>query len=510
MKITNNEIRNIGATLPIGYYAKRRITMEFSEDVPTSFYDPMTDSITISLPILQTAFEKVDENADRETTIRSMLYHEVSHAILTPDSLSNRGYWDDVMNIFEDERIETLLNTYYMNTDFKSQVYAINGIKDNSELTNPRDVKEAFYQLVRFHKGEQKWLDEVVNIIKKYATLHRATPLWGDYENNPIGSRDYYYDVQDLYNRFSAEQMANGVPKTSNSNNPNGNGKGNGSCGGMLGDIKPSEDGKDGNSPASGEESKASEGNGEKATAFDIGDLNNLGDKGQSLDDIIQIGFAPACDENMFKSFDMIISNFRKKNNSGSAFRSYSGVFNPRNIESKDYRFFDRQANINGANKFGTFHLNLFLDNSGSFSHNKDTVNAMIGALLRIEKQNRNFTFNVVHCSVGEKLITDKKKYGLTCNGGTSLDYDAIELYRKLQKPNTLNHNIILYDGSCYNRSYKDAFKAFNHSNCTIISDPDNETQINKYAPSAKRIITTEYKENLLENVLSSLDKAFR
>ena len=60
-----------------------------------------------------------------------------------------------------------------------------------------------------------------------------------------------------------------------------------------------------------------------------------------------------------------IINTFNKKTNSGNGCTGYSGVFNPRNIRNNDYKYFDRNINAKGNNKYGKFHLNLFIDESG-------------------------------------------------------------------------------------------------------------------------------------------------
>lgn len=501
MKISFEEIKAIADTLPIGLYAKRRVPITLDEKENTSFYDDITDTIVISYPQLAESFDKVKEDGSRETTIRSMLYHEVSHAILTNARILWYGVTDQ-MNIFEDERIETLLNTYYLDTDFAEQVYRINGIESNADLSAPQNGMDAFYQVVRFHHGKQEFLDKAEALIKKYAHLNKA--------NNSYEWHRYEEEVNEFY-----EEVAKDYEENKN-NDGNDESDSCGGCGGSGGnykqDVKHNEnDPQNGKGDGKPTNDKGESSNGDKKKAFNVSDVQIDGESlGQALAGVFTQGFAPKYDDEMYKKFEAIINNFNKKNNSGSSFSGYSGVFNPRSAGRTDYRYFDRKASVNGTNKFGTFHLNLFLDNSGSFSNNKNIVNAMLGALIRLEKTNKNFSFNVVHCGYGEKLITDKRKYGLTCDDGTSLDYEAIDIYRKLQKPNTYNYNIVLYDGSCYNRNYSDAFKAFNHSNCTIISDPDNEKWMAKYAPSAKQIITRHYTSELLDNILATISRAFR
>lgn len=497
------ETKAIADALPIGIYAKRRIRCSLREDENTSFYSPMTDEIIISYPQITGALKMTPEDEDKEVAIRSMLYHEVSHAILT----GWNGRVTDQFNIFEDERIETVLNDFYLDVDFAKQVYRINGIQSNDDLKAPKDALNAFYQLVRFHKGDADLLDRVKKLLVKYAPLSKTMLQLPSGE----GWWDYNREINDLFNEVKKRF---GEPPVSE----NDGGEGEDEDGsGKSGDSGKSKDGK-----GKKDKSGMTDGDGKKV-AVDVkdaikkaleagadGDMIEILKEMNSLEKVFSDGVAPAYDDDLYKKFDVIISNFNKKNNSGASLTGYSGVFNPRSAGREDYRYFDRKATVNGTNKFGTFHLNLFLDNSGSFCDNAPIVNAVLGALVRLEKVNRNFSFDVVHCGVGEELITDKAKIGLTCDDGTKLDYDAIELYRKLQKPSTYNYNIVLYDGSCYDRNYNDAFKAFNHSNTTIISDISNREEIERYAPNAKQIITKRYTENLLNNIVDTLARAFR
>ena len=497
------ETKAIADALPIGIYAKRRIRCSLREDENTSFYSPMTDEIIISYPQITGALKMTPEDEDKEVAIRSMLYHEVSHAILT----GWNGRVTDQFNIFEDERIETVLNDFYLDVDFAKQVYRINGIQSNDDLKVPKNALDAFYQLVRFHKGDADLLDRVKKLLVKYAPLSK-TML-----NLPSGDGwwDYNREINDLFNEVKKRFGEPPVSENDGCESEDGDGSG------KSGDGGKSKDGKD-----KKDKSGMTDGDGKKV-AIDVkdaikkaleagadGDMLEILKEMNSLEKVFSDGVAPAYDDDLYKKFDVIISNFNKKNNSGASLTGYSGVFNPRSAGREDYRYFDRKATVNGTNKFGTFHLNLFLDNSGSFCDNAPIVNAVLGALVRLEKVNRNFSFDVVHCGVGEELITDKAKIGLTCDDGTRLDYDAIDIYRKLQKPSTYNYNIVLYDGSCYDRRYNDAFKAFNHSNTTIISDISNREEIERYAPNAKQIITKRYTENLLNNIVDTLTKAFR
>lgn len=507
MEKNYGKIRQIAEQLPIGLYAKRRIETDLSEGETSSYYAPMDDKIVISFPQIAQGLAKIDENDPyMETAIRSMMYHEVSHALLTPADLQPT----DIINIFEDERIETILSDYYYNTDFKKNVFYVNDYDGSA----PQNALDEFYQVVRYRKGDPKYVDRVQEIINQYESL-TATEYdwWGS-----TGIREYASDIYDLYNQIAesrGEQKRNEYDDCrqgkDNGSILNKNAKGN----------KPSNQSSNDNSDD------------------DNQDSNNQGDaqgKGQNIDresnESLQIAIANAnekakgCgkvtgekaiekaikkvyDAKLVDDLTMILNNFNKKNSRGNSINSYSGVFNPRLVARDDYRYFQHKTSVNGNNTFGTFHLNLFLDDSGSMQNNEEVINKLIYALLTIERTNPSFTFDVITCA-DHIEIADKTK-GFKARGGTYLSSKIIPLYRKVQKPNTYNYNLILFDGYADTDAYAggNTFKVFDNNNCTIISDDTNSSNFKKIK-SAKIIISDRYTDELVNNVYKTLQTAFR
>ena len=179
MKVTFGDIKEVFETLPISYYAKRRVntTLEPHTQVGTSYYDPKLDEIHIDASIIANgllATPETDDEYSKETAVRSMVYHELSHAILTPHYHFYINWFGNdaatVFNIFEDERIETLLENFYIDTNFKKNLLYISGGK----IPAPgKDKLSKFYYLVRF-RGYQGTTSakEVVRIIEKYSNLN--------------------------------------------------------------------------------------------------------------------------------------------------------------------------------------------------------------------------------------------------------------------------------------------------------------------------------------------------
>lgn len=180
-------------------------------------------------------------------------------------------------------------------------------------------------------------------------------------------------------------------------------------------------------------------------------------------------------------------------------------------IKSEDYRYFDRLAKQTGNNKFGSLHLNLFLDVSGSFYYNQKYTNQILKALCEMEDRYSYFTFDVIACGVGQQLLPRHDR-AIQCEGGTYLTRDIEQLFHKMQKPQTMNYNIMLYDGDCepdQNVAGKaNAFGVLDKPNCFIISDPENEIYIKRAVHSAKTIISTNYKKELKDNILKALQLA--
>ena len=117
MDVSFARVEQILKTLPIGYYCGRDIKVSLSKQ-DTTYYDFSNDCIRISYPMIQRSVKLLSDDSKIENDIRCLLYHEVSHAILTPSNIRK----DDFYNVFEDERIETILQDYYMRVDFKEIV----------------------------------------------------------------------------------------------------------------------------------------------------------------------------------------------------------------------------------------------------------------------------------------------------------------------------------------------------------------------------------------------------
>lgn len=500
MEITFAKCEQILDTLPIGYYAGRRVGISLQDEIRTSYYSPMEDKIVISYPIISAGMAKIDNTDDIEGVVRSMMYHEVSHAILTPTRIKpSNDEMLKVVNIFEDERIETILRNYYHGVNFRKQLYDING-----GVHTPKDSIGAFFNAVRFGVGSPKILNSISQLIKRYSNMNRNA----DYYE----ASNYQYDVWHLYNEIKDDYRHN--PENYQPKN------GEEGEGGNAEDFKKQftkiaasdEDVDPSAKPEFAEIIEDSDHDMKKP----LKDVQALLSKGLDIQSRLNKGQQDELHE-LQRTVEMIINNFNKKNSGGTGINTYSGVFNPRAMVRQDYRYFERASTIQGNNRFGTCHLNLFIDCSGSFYGSESLVNGMMAVLSEIERKNRNFTMDVVFCGEGVYKCKNKVERQIKCDGGNNLPDNMKEVFLSMQKNNTCNYNIVLFDGDAFSDYYERdriqrcsrVFSAFDYKQTTLITDHDNEQYMGKGFTAAKVVVTRNYTDELIKHVIKALSIAF-
>ena len=516
MELTMARCEQILNTLPIGYYTGRRIGVSLDEKEQTSFYSPMEDKIVVSYPIIAHRMKQLPEGTDSEEAVRSMLYHEVSHAILTPTCLQA----DNAVNIFEDERIESVLRNYYHNVDFRKQIYDLHG----GHAPKPKNTEQAFYNAVRFGLGTGAVQKETRRLLNAYAKMNRTTPY---YDSNPCAS-NYRWEVHKLYDLVQREFAKD--PEAFEDKTGQGEQV-------QMDSLKQNgqESSKTSQKPSNQNENKEGEGEGEgEGNELELlqDRPDNVSDPSLSIEMSAEemkrmvgacLGQKSELNEseqmklNEFqKTVETIIGNFNKKNSGGSGINAYSGVFNPRAVVRKDYRFFERSMSTQGNNKFGTCHLNLIIDCSGSYCENVNLTNAILAVLTEIERKNRNFSMDVAFINHELHICKTVRDRRMEAWGGNSIPETMKQTLLELQKPQTCNYNIILFDGDamCNNRElrsmsdYRKRFGVFDMKQTTLISDPDNKDYMEGFT-STKVVITKNYTEELVKHITHALTIAF-
>lgn len=506
MEMTFAKCESILKTLPIGFYAGRRVETSLDGKEETSFYSPMEDKIVVSYPIIAHRFKAMPKTSTctEEEAVRAMLYHEVSHAILTPAKALENSFQ---INVFEDERIETVLSDFYHGVDFKKQLYDIHG-GNAPKATSP---ETAYFNAVRFGLGTATIREKVEKILEEYSPLNGASKR---YRGCPCVS-DYEYAVYELWQMVKDEFKKNPEefqPQDGEGTSPNMKSPKN----------MQTADGEGDEAEAEGTESEA-EGTESKTEAKGTpkgGTPHKCKMSAKDLKGIIEKAFTNNLEATQGKKLaefqkaaETIIGNFNKKNKGGCGINSYSGVFNPRAVVRKDYRFFERSMTTQGNNKFGTCHLNLIIDCSGSFYHNVPLTNGILATLSEIERKNRNFSMDVGFINTSFKLCESVRERKMEADGGNDIPDNMKEILIKMQKPNTCNYNIVLFDGDAlsdgHGGDYCKLFGAFDMKQTTLITNPENERYMKPAFSAAKVVVTYNYTKELIDNIIKALTIAF-
>ena len=506
MVLTKNEINRILETLPVGFYAKTKINVECA-DGSMSYFDESAEKIVVGVDTINLGLKKVANGFDTTIAVRTVFYHEISHLILTPHAMTLhpeyyagelvgkiRRYTNkelttkeafDLINITEDERIESALRNYYMNTNFRwfvTQQYS------GEPLVEPKDI---FYAALRFRIGSESILKAVSELIIKYKKFTRDN--WNIMtEGGWLDLGAYITDIAHLYEmcvRESEEQKKDNQNKKDDSDNnqseklksdENQNGTGN-SAG--KNDEQSDEEPEETAAPdKASNEPGCQDGNGDRPTEFDPAEQLDYEDAEQ----LFAKAFDSLRNNEMINEFRRIFKQFKTRGNVGGHTNAYSGVINPRNAARSDYRYFTRTNTENNGGA-GKLHLNLWIDCSGSYSSNEMVTNQIIKALEIVEHENKIFSFDVMDINQGVHVHEKNKRY-IETHGGNYLTYEMDTKFKAMQKADARNYNIVLYDGMAYQSGQQKLFGAWNHDNVFIISDSDNEKPIRANCKKAKML----------------------
>lgn len=518
MNITKERTQSILQTLPVGYYLKRNIKVELSETASTSYIDLQNEIITIAMDNINEACKSITNDKQLEETVRAILYHELSHALLTPKKL----YVSNVMNVFEDERIETLLKNFYISVNFKQN---FNKIVNVNEL-NDMEPFDLFLKIVRFRQGPKHFVDRVSQLIKTYMHITAETMRVQCYDYEDAVER-FYKDVK-LYaeqlkleyearlekekHEFETEEQSNETEEQSDETEEQSE----------TDESTETEELSEETKEQTEETKELSEKRSEEQT--EIEDENELSE--EELDELTNT-LISTLNKHMdnsetkqyIKELTPIIKQARtQKSNTSAAINAYSGVFDPRSVVNNDYRYFVQKNRTGHLKQFSKIRLNLYIDRSGSFRNSQDTVNAFLNALAKLEKEVTDFEFNVVTIGAGE-ILHDKNDRQIDCHGGNALTSKIFEIAKSLNCTDCTLYNIVLFDGDAFSHdvpysiktmSSESNFKVFNSTNTYIVSDVSNQKTISKYTPLAKTTITNNYASDFKQQILNILANVFR
>lgn len=549
MTTTFNAIETIFNTLPISYYLGRKISVSLSTGAD-SYFDMLNDKIVVGAKDVIDAVSNIEnEDIDIEEIVRGLLYHEVSHAILTPKNIFD-GYNKrevDIINIVEDERIENIMKNFYMKVNFKRNIILLNNYVEGQE---PKSARQAFYFLVRYRKGTEEQLRKLNNLLFKYSKInasyaHNDSYIVGRYSNDIIAFYEWF--IKDYEKEQNNQQQ-----QSNSSNNEHSNSKDNNNDSNDENSSTPNS--QESNTPEQPEhKDDDTEGN----TAVD----------GLSTEDVQSIldGLKDAVTDNQAKSavevaaeelaekingnIDPIIPNsidisnmvktalsevinhyydseivsrcmkivdrkLKKRNNQGSAISAYSGRLSPKQVGTRDdYRWWTKQSIVGNVRRYSKLHFNLYIDNSGSFRDNSVKMNTVIRALEHVANVYPDFSFDVI--TLNTALVEwPNTHHEFICSGCNKIPKELKDVVKRHLKPQTNNYNIVLFDGDAHSGegrctpSESDNLRFFDIPNTIIISDDENKKYFDKCIKGVHVVYTKNYYDTFVDHLINLLDRA--
>lgn len=510
------EIENVLKTLPVGYYIGRNVPLKLTNE-NGSYYVPMDDEAYISYPMLNNVMTKIEDKLNDENVeclVRTLTYHEISHAFITPKELR----MNDIVNVFEDERIESMCRNYYKGVDFKELLMLINDWDGKTEPAHDTPFS-VWYSLVRYHLGKPRFLIKVAELLKKYHKLHRFSDYWSyyNYKDEIMAlyrevEEDFIKDELEKQRKAEEEARAADEEKQKNDNTGMSMNAGDDNDAEESDEMNETEFNTVGQSEVSSEELR------EKQLEEQLNEMSD-----EELQELFE-NITSAADEEVKKLFEnsqvyvnpgvqerlanIILANKKVTKSNASAINAYSGVFDPRSVIRDDYKWFVQQNRQGNVKQFSKIKLNLFIDNSGSFYLNETIVNQLLFALKKLEQQEPNFTFDLITMNTKFEL-KKKNERELHCGGGNDIPAYAEGIIKKVQDRQSMNYNIVLFDGdalsdSTEGRSGKQ-FKRFNMPNTVMILEDSNRRYAETYCKGIKCIYTLRYAKELIDQVCVAL-----
>ena len=493
------EVENVLKTLPVGYYIGRDVPLTLTNE-DNSYYVPMEDKAFISYPTLKNVMRKVesklnDENIEKFT--RTLAYHEISHAFITPKELIT----NDIINVFEDERIETICRNYYIGVNFKELLMLVNDWDGKTEPIHTTAFS-AWYSIVRYHMGKQEFVVRAAQILKKYQKLNRCSPY--------SICREYVYEVTKLYDDVVKDFMKDATEKLKNNERSVGDLSDNNNINDYNNNNNDKTTSKDESSIETSLDDamldhlqKQTEAIFESITSIDINEVKQIFEKAQTfVNNDIQT-----------KLSNIILAHKKVAKSNASAINAYSGVFDPMSVVRDDYKWFVRQNRQGNVKQFSKIKLNLFIDVSGSFRNNEHVVNQILFALSKLEQTDPNFKFDLITMNK-EFTLKSRNEREIRCFGGNDIPDYAKDIIKRVQDKQCMNYNIVLFDGDAltnnYSKNKAKQFEFFNIQNTVMILDYSNAKYAEEYCKNVKRIYTHRYTEELVDQICVGLNFLFK
>lgn len=452
------DIKNYIQTLPINIYTKDSVeyTTRINENESATFIDFKTNEINIGIK----TFDKLNEVT--EESVRSLFYHEVSHAILSDINIPNRIFLADinkeelrtVINIIEDERIETILKDYYHKVNFRKLIFQV-ASEDNSSALG------TFFTALRLHKNKytQEALKRLNGLLKADVVTKDYIPLVKLY----LEIRKNNEDQENKQNKNQEEQQ--GDQQNNKLENTEGQELSINLTKKQIEDIiKESLENnrKLANLRANNQEND---------------EINKFLDNKFNIDSLIQKIALKAKNKSMIEG---------KKQRAGYINTGVFDINSLINMKEAQYKLFKNNGGKDNSNQINI--INFFIDSSGSFEDNEDDVNSLLEKLEVLENKFSGFKFNLVTIRDNEEKIIDERRR-IHCYGGTSISHNLKDIYKSLN--NSVNtYNILLIDG--YTNVEGD-LKYFDNKNTYICVDDSNKEHFNNFIKANVTLVSSCY-----------------
>lgn len=489
-------------TLPINYYTQDGINYSRRYDEGADTYINMeTNEITIGLGM----FDQL-ENVT-ESSVRTLFYHEVSHAILTdmellqtanftkelieqyatmPVSLTN-GELRDVLNIIEDERIETILADYYIDVNFKQFVTEISANSPEADT-----AMSIFWNETRLETGSE--LNALIH--DRLTAVLKAEPTAADYAQ-----------IVAVYNDIKA------ISNNNQSEDNQGEGEGDG-------------DGEGQGQPSAQEIADAiKNGNFEIAEGDNQGQTVDMDELDQEAKDIVKAAMAGKRTKQerkvIFKAskdnynVDTLIKKLVQRTKAKDGIKTIRGarhgymgtpdVHKMVNMKDNAYKVFTTKGANNLSNN--KFKINFYIDESGSFCDNEKAVNALLAKCIKLEKDLAGaFEFTLTTIETKETVKTGDDRY-IKTRGGTEITKQLRDIYTKNYDEKALD--ILLLDGYACT---EEALDYLDKKNMYIMVDRDNDVHFKGFRRARVELVNSSfnYAKGLEQFVCRALSSALR
>lgn len=539
MKIKKYEIESLLKKVPTGYYFGKCIPIDLSESAETSYCSLDGPKIVISYNNLVNLADKINDVEDGEYTmlVRSLVFHEISHALLTPYFYVRiledpASFFSDsrevaipkellayLVNTAEDQRIETITCKIFEGVDYRKLINKLAPL----ETTNDLDPMTIYFNLIRYNILPSTLFSSIEEP-ERSQSFRRLFSKRSSIVNSKFSTNETIYSkyfIEETISLYFSIVDAVEHDKENESKS-----------------SETSSDTKDLESSSYSETSKSSpqtyvEGYDDRHFLPELGrdefkdseETPRLGDlmrkKSENslsfLSSLMKPLFNPEYSEEsnklVAKLKQILVLVNKSSARQSAASSSYSGVFNPRQADRDDCRFFITNTAQGSQRLNNRIQVNLFIDRSGSFYASVDKVNILLRAMHQLRQICPRFSFTISTIGEGVRNEDVDRYFSHSAYDGTFLDESAFNAFNKVQNSEASCLNVVLIDGYAWATSNdKDSlvFKnvsAFNHKNTVVITDRSNQREFERFAPMAKLKICYDYADMMINEVVTYLKK---